>query len=105
MAHKAPWSATAYLKLLTVVVFVSMAVISITAVYSFRTASEGNRTLDLVEQCVVDGDCGPQDPNANDGTVRIVNYMIDAVGCILLIDPPARTPQDVERCKLESAPR
>jgi hypothetical protein len=97
--------AIGYLKLLTAIVFISMAIISIAAVLSFRSSNANQRTLKLVEQCVVDGDCGPQSGGTDDGTIRIVNYMIDAVGCILLVDPPARTPDDIQRCKLETAPR
>lgn len=111
MANEERWSSVAYLKLLTAIVFISMAVISLTAVLSYRTAQDNHkssktngRTLKLVEQCVVDGQCGPS-TGADPETIKVINYLIDAVGCVLLIEPSNRIPTDITRCKMEAAPK
>lgn len=103
------------LKLLVVVVFIALAVISVGSITTSRltadtreigkgakaTSQVNQQILRLVEQCVVDGLCGPE----NEGAQKVVEYIVDAIGCVLLIEPAQRTIENVELCKIHAVPK
>ena len=90
-------------KLLIAVVFVSLAIISTSTVMGFRSSQSNGRILELVERCVVDGECGPTTENPDPQTVKVINYLVDSVACVLLVSPEERTQETIDNCKIEAA--
>lgn len=68
-----------------------------------RALGETNsRTLELVEDCLINGNCGPDDGAASQETRKLVAYIVDAVSCILLIAPQDRNQANVENCQKQA---
>lgn len=87
------------LRFLIAIVFISLAIISATTVMGRRSSETNTKILNLVQDCVVEGHCGPATDQPDPQTVKIVNYIVDSVNCVLLTPPENRTEQTIENCK------